>query len=102
MDADHTKATTMNVSLPPELVRFVREKVESGKYSSASEVIREALRFFGAAKNGGAQVTATDTRQLDLLELQEARIDRSKAREAIDTLLRLRKATKLGPGGHGS
>jgi Arc/MetJ-type ribon-helix-helix transcriptional regulator len=76
----------------------VREKVESGTYSSASEVIHEALRFFAAAKNGGASIAGTDASSLDMLELQEARIDRAKSREAIDTLLRLRKGTKLGPG----
>lgn len=35
----------MNVSLPPELEKLVREKVESGLYLSASEVVREALRL---------------------------------------------------------
>ena len=36
----------MNISLTPELEEMVRRKVESGMYNSASEVIREALRFF--------------------------------------------------------
>jgi antitoxin ParD1/3/4 len=36
----------MNVSLTPELEQLVTEKVESGRYTSASEVIREALRLF--------------------------------------------------------
>ena len=35
----------MNVSLTPELERFVSGKVESGRYNSASEVVREALRL---------------------------------------------------------
>ena len=35
----------MNVSLTPELEEMVAEKVESGRYTSASEVIREALRL---------------------------------------------------------
>jgi antitoxin ParD1/3/4 len=34
----------MNVSLTPELERVIREKVDSGLYNNASEVIREALR----------------------------------------------------------
>jgi putative addiction module CopG family antidote len=33
----------MNVSLTPELERFVGEKVESGLYNNASEVVREGL-----------------------------------------------------------
>lgn len=35
----------MNVSLTPELEAMVNEKVSSGLYTSASEVIREALRL---------------------------------------------------------
>ncbi len=35
----------MNVSLTPELEALVRHKVESGRYLSASEVMREALRL---------------------------------------------------------
>lgn len=35
----------MNVSLTPKLEDFVKNKVESGLYTSASEVIREALRL---------------------------------------------------------
>ena len=35
----------MNVSLTPELEKLVNERVQSGLYSSASEVIREALRL---------------------------------------------------------
>ena len=35
----------MNVSLTPELESFVKRKVAAGKYHSASEVMREALRL---------------------------------------------------------
>jgi antitoxin ParD1/3/4 len=35
----------MNVSLTDELVRFVKAKVDSGRYTSSSEVVREALRL---------------------------------------------------------
>jgi antitoxin ParD1/3/4 len=35
----------MNVSLTPELEKFVSAKVVSGRYNSASEVVREALRL---------------------------------------------------------
>jgi predicted nucleotidyltransferase len=36
----------MNVSLTPELEKYVRRKVASGFYNNASELIREALRLF--------------------------------------------------------
>jgi antitoxin ParD1/3/4 len=39
------KEATMNVSLTPELEAFVAHKVRSGRYTSASEVVREALRL---------------------------------------------------------
>ncbi|HEY7054975.1 MAG TPA: type II toxin-antitoxin system ParD family antitoxin [Vicinamibacterales bacterium] len=35
----------MNVSLTPELEKFVTDKVRSGLYQTASEVVREALRL---------------------------------------------------------
>lgn len=35
----------MNVNLTPELELLVRRKVASGMYTSASEVVREALRL---------------------------------------------------------
>lgn len=35
----------MNVSLTPELEKFVGRKVESGLYNNASEVVREGLRL---------------------------------------------------------
>ena len=35
----------MNVSLTPELEQLVHEKVKTGRYLSASEVVREALRL---------------------------------------------------------
>ncbi|MDP1984149.1 MAG: type II toxin-antitoxin system ParD family antitoxin [Sulfuritalea sp.] len=35
----------MNVNLTPHLEEMVRQKVSSGLYTSASEVVREALRL---------------------------------------------------------
>lgn len=36
---------TMNINLTPQLEQLVRQKVSSGRYTSASEVVREALRL---------------------------------------------------------
>ncbi len=36
---------SLNVSLTPELERFVQSRVESGLYQTASEVVREGLRL---------------------------------------------------------
>lgn len=35
---------TMNVSLTPALIQIIQDKVASGLYGNASEVIREAIR----------------------------------------------------------
>jgi len=45
---------SINISLPPELESRVRGHVESGLYTSASEVIREALRLFEAYQHARA------------------------------------------------
>lgn len=51
----------MNVSLTPELEQYVQEKVSSGLYYSASEVIREGLRLM------------REREQLQQIRLQELR-----------------------------
>jgi len=38
----------MNVNLTPQLESLVKQKVSSGLYNSASEVVREALRLMEA------------------------------------------------------
>jgi len=37
--------STINVTLTPRLSRFVDNRLRSGRYESASEVVREALRL---------------------------------------------------------
>jgi antitoxin ParD1/3/4 len=37
--------TTLNVSLSVELGKFIQQQVDSGRYQSASEVVRAALRL---------------------------------------------------------
>mgnify|MGYP003518075954 FL=1 len=76
---------SMNVSLPPEMEKRVRQHVESGLYSSASEVIREALRLFEAYQGvqaaslaglkadiaqGVADIEAGQVRESDLSEIK--------------------------------
>ncbi len=40
----------MNISLTPELEKFIQDKVSSGMYTSASEVVRESLRLLHACE----------------------------------------------------
>ncbi|MFN7895450.1 MAG: type II toxin-antitoxin system ParD family antitoxin [Cyanobacteriota bacterium] len=54
---------TMNVNLSPQLEAMVKAKVASGLYTSASEVVREALRLMEQQD------------QLRSLQLQQLRSD---------------------------
>ncbi|MBZ0150330.1 MAG: type II toxin-antitoxin system ParD family antitoxin [Planctomycetes bacterium] len=80
---------TLNVSLSPQLAKFVRSRVDSGRYATASEVVREALRWF-AERARDADDAPT------MLDLQEQSIDRERARAAILRLRALRAGTTLG------
>jgi antitoxin ParD1/3/4 len=45
-----TQRTSLNVSLTPELSAFIAAQLSSGRYQSASEVVRAALRLFQEAE----------------------------------------------------
>ena len=40
-----THRTTVNISITPELDSFLQSRVQSGRYQTTSEVVREALRL---------------------------------------------------------
>jgi antitoxin ParD1/3/4 len=42
------KGSKMNVNLTPKLEEMIKEKVATGLYNNASEVVREALRLMEA------------------------------------------------------
>ncbi|HEY0701303.1 MAG TPA: type II toxin-antitoxin system ParD family antitoxin [Candidatus Acidoferrales bacterium] len=54
----------MNVSLTTELEKFVSAKVESGRYTSASEVVREALRLLEERDHARAAELAAFNQEL--------------------------------------
>lgn len=51
-DAWVTTRPSLNVSLTPELVDYVGDRVRSGRYRSASEVVRAALRLLQREEPG--------------------------------------------------
>ena len=53
----------MHVSLTGKLDEYVRDKVATGLYNNASEVIREALRL---------KIATEETEQVNALHLREA------------------------------
>lgn len=78
----------MNVSLTPELEKLVADKVGTGRYNSASEVVREALRLL------------EEQDQLRAIRLEETRkkiaeglaaLDRGEGIDGKEALDRLRK-----------
>lgn len=88
---------SMNVSLPPELEARVRQRVKSGMYGSASEVIREALRLFDAYEQ--VKTAKLDSLRQDiakgLSDAQNGRakeIDFSSLKQQGRQLLKTRKA----------
>jgi len=45
----------MNVSLTPQLEKFINKQVKTGQYQTASEVVREALRLMAEHKQSRAE-----------------------------------------------
>jgi antitoxin ParD1/3/4 len=68
--------STMNVSLTPELERRIAEKVESGLYTTASEVVREALRLLFEADEKRERLIAklNDEIQIGLDQIERGEV----------------------------
>ena len=64
----------MNVSLTNEMEQWVQRKVETGLYSSASEVVREALRALHAKETRNSQkiIRLRDAIQEGLVSMQDS------------------------------
>lgn len=54
------RATTLSISVTPELASEVSSRVESGMYSSASEFVREAIRLLLRAERSRAEASRAD------------------------------------------
>ena len=84
----------MNVSLTPELEQFIDVKVGSGRYSSASEVVREALRLLEERdQHRTAQLTSFNkelTRRLASLDRGE-HVEPAAARRRIEAKSKARR-----------
>lgn len=65
-----TNARQLNVSITPHFSKFIRDKVKTGRYSNASEVVREALR-----KLEQEEMVAEQSRIVDPDNFQEAVLD---------------------------
>jgi antitoxin ParD1/3/4 len=81
----------MNVSLTPELERFVSGKVESGRYNSASEVVREALRLLEEHDSARAAQLAEFNGEL---ARRLAALDRGEIVDAAEARARLQRKSE--------
>lgn len=79
----------MNVSLTPELEQFVQSKVENGRYNSASEVVREALRLLEDHEKARTTQLAEFNKELGR---RLASLDRGETVDPAATGARLRKS----------
>jgi antitoxin ParD1/3/4 len=80
----------MNVSLSPELEKFVSAKVKSGRYNSASEVVREALRLLEEHDQARVAQLAEFNGELGR---RLAALDRGDAVEPAEARARLKRKT---------
>jgi antitoxin ParD1/3/4 len=81
----------MNVSLTPELERFVSGKVESGRYNSASEVVREALRLLEEHDSARAAQLAEFNGELDR---RLAALDRGEIVDPVEARARVQRKSE--------
>ncbi len=89
----------MNVSLTPELERFVKKELEGGDYQTASEVIRAGLRLLKENRDALPRVPSTlDELEGELLESIE-RIEEGEGVNGEEAFKRIRaRLTKLSRG----
>ena len=76
----------MNISLTPELERSVKQKVESGLYNNASEVIREALRIVQKQEQENDWLRREAA--IGFAQLEAGEVTRIKSKEEFKDLVR--------------
>ena len=81
----------MNVSLTPELEKFVSSKVRAGRYTSASEVVREALRLLEEHDQERAGQLAGFNRELGR---RLSSLDRGEHVDPVKARARLKRKSK--------
>ena len=70
----------MKLSLTPETERLIEEKVSSGRYQSADEVVREGLKRLDERDNGGPPASA------EKAEPEQAEPSAEKAEKVSDII----------------
>lgn len=76
---------TMNVSLPQGLADFVEKEVQSGAYSTASEVVRDGLRLLSEERAAYEEKLAILRREIQI-GVDEVRAGKFSDRSVMDIL----------------
>ena len=85
----------MNISLTPELEKFVKKEVNSGPYQTASEVIRAGLRRLKEDQDTRLPKAPATMEELEAHLLQSVeRLDRGEDVDGEEVFRRLRKKIK--------
>ena len=85
----------MNISLTPELAKFVEKEVKSGLYQTASEVIRAGLRRLKEDLDVRLPKAPKTLQELETQLLQSIeRLDRGEGVNGEQVFRRLRKRIK--------
>lgn len=89
--------STLNVSLTPDLTRFVRERLGRGRYPSASEMVREGLRLL-EEKEATREAVLEDLRRKIAVGMEQAKrgelLDGDEVFDALESRSRRRRAKR--------
>lgn len=89
----------MNISLTPELEKFVEKEVESGLYQTASEVVRAGLRRLKDDRDARLPKAPQTLEDLETQLLKSIdQLDRGKGADGAEVIRRLRKRIKGARG----
>jgi antitoxin ParD1/3/4 len=92
---EYRYSSIMNVSLTPELTKFVEKEVESGFYQTASEVVRAGLRRLKEDQAAHLPQAPRSLHELETQLLQSIdRLDRGEGVDGEEVFRRLRKRMK--------
>jgi antitoxin ParD1/3/4 len=88
----------VNISLTPELAKFVEREVESGLYQTASEVVRAGLRRLREDQAARLPEAPKTLEELETQLLQSIdRLDRGEGVDGEEVFRRLRSRMKRIP-----
>jgi antitoxin ParD1/3/4 len=95
--SDMANRTTVNISITPELDAFLKSRVQSGRYQTTSEVVREALRLLERQENEREEARRQLKAKLERGAAQAGRgelLDGDKVFDELREMIKERKRAK--------